>query len=470
MNNVDLSLAKSVLDSWVVLILQCHSIVPMILIGTLWYLAAAARRREIRALTTKARRNGRPPDKGFPKVTILLPTRGFRRYSAENWKSILNFRYDGPLCYVFVVEDMNDPSVSIINELSETFDGSRSKSAKIVCAGRARHSSQKIHNLMCGIKHCIKSSRDAQNEYIMCMDDDVQPHSTFLEDLIYDLDSMPDMRVATAYPFDIPPTRDASIFSYATLAYHLPLSVGLAIHTKTRFVWGGCMAFRLEDMIDDRLGILSSWSKGGYSDDLTVAAQMGKLGLQIYCPASAVFPQWLPETMTFRQYWNYLRRQLFVLDTYSDAHNKHTNYALVCLLIYGSVGFVAPAVTIPLRFGLYVFEVFTYSSRLFIPQAWALSAGLFCIGVVYMGVALAQMIAETATLISILHGSDRAAITSKLSFFRIAVGFWFAQLVSPVCLAYTLLMPHIVWTGVSYVRKQGKVSVVSHSAAPCDRY
>lgn len=370
---------------------------------------------------------------------------------------------------MFVVEDMDDPSISIVKELSAAFNDSKDKNIEIVCAGRGRHSSQKIHNLIDGIKHCIKSSQDPQNEYIMCMDDDVQPHCDFLQNLICDLDSMPDIRVATAYPFDITPKRDASIFSYATLAYHLPLSVGLAIHTKTRFVWGGCMAFRLEDMVDDRLGIISSWARGGYSDDLTVAAQMGKLGLQIYCPGSAVFPQWLPEAMTFRQYWNYLRRQLFVLDTYSDAHNKYTNYALVCLFIYGSVGFVAPAITIPLRAGLYLFEFTACTGTLVISKVWNLSVGLFCIGVVYMGAALAQMIAETATLISILHGSDRAAIVSKLSFFRIAIGFLFAQLVSPLCLAYTLLTPHIVWSGVKYVRKRGKVSVVSHSAAPCDR-
>ena len=57
MDIVDFSLAKSILDSWVVVGFQCHSIVPMMLIGTLWFLAAAARRREIRAVV-KRKQNG----------------------------------------------------------------------------------------------------------------------------------------------------------------------------------------------------------------------------------------------------------------------------------------------------------------------------------------------------------------------------------------------------------------------------
>ena len=58
------------------------------------------------------------------------------------------------------------------------------------------------------------------------------------------------------------------------------------------------------------------WRDGGYSDDLLTAGYCAEHGLGIAVPATAIFPQQLQQQYSFRQYWNYLRRQLFVLDTY----------------------------------------------------------------------------------------------------------------------------------------------------------
>lgn len=367
----------------------------------------------------------------------------------------------GHVRYTFVVESLGDPSVPLIRDLQSK---NRGPDITVICAGESQHCSQKNHNLIHGIRYSVKTSKDS-NEYILCMDDDVQPHSGFLESLVSDMERMPDVCVATAYPFDIPHTRDASLFSYATLAYHLPLSVGLAISTRTKFVWGGCMAFRMEDMAVDRFGIMSSWSQGGYSDDLTVAARLGKLKRTILCPSTAVFPQWIPGHITMKEYWNYLRRQLFVLDTYSDFHNKLTNYSLICLFIYGSVGFVVPTLTIPLRICVYLCQLSIGSDVNQLSHLWWLSVALFCIGSVYMTTALRSMVIETARLLGILHGSDSNIqnILSTISWSRLYLGFWLSHLTSPVCLAYTLVTRHIVWSGITYVRANGKVRVYSRN-------
>lgn len=292
--SVDLILQWS--GSWNALVLQTHGIVPALLIGTFWYLAASARRREISRLQKTAEPNDRCEGKArktgpWPGVSIVLPLRGYHNYSIQNWKAVLGFRYEGQLEYIFVVEDTSEPAICVLRDVLQDL-ACHNLTCSIVYAGKASSCSQKIHNLEFGMKQANKS-----HSYILCLDDDVQPHSTFLEDLIADLESMPKTRVATAYPFDIPDGPTASLFTYATLAYHLPLSVGLAINSKTRFVWGGCMAFRMSDMEADRLGILQKWVNGGYSDDLTVAARMNKLGLDVYCPSYAVFPQWCgPDT------------------------------------------------------------------------------------------------------------------------------------------------------------------------------
>jgi hypothetical protein len=85
----------TLLDSWPILLLQIHSIIPMMLIGTLWFLASGVRKSEsVKQLsdrTTSTRRS--IPKKKLPTVSIVLPTRGYHQYSADNWKAILGFKY-----------------------------------------------------------------------------------------------------------------------------------------------------------------------------------------------------------------------------------------------------------------------------------------------------------------------------------------------------------------------------------------
>ena len=46
-----------------------------------------------------------------------------------------------------------------------------------------------------------------------------------------------------------------------------------------------------------------------------------------------------------RQWWNYLRRQLCVLDTYYNAHNRRTNHVMAVFHCWASLGFVLPLTT-----------------------------------------------------------------------------------------------------------------------------
>lgn len=86
-----------------------------------------------------------------------------------------------------------------------------------------------------------------------------------------------------------------------------------------------------------------AWSEGGYSDDLIVASSCGEHGLPIACPSSAIFPQLLDGDVSARRYWNYLRRQLYVMDTYVSAHNRRVNHGMLLLHPLLSWGFVIPA-------------------------------------------------------------------------------------------------------------------------------
>jgi hypothetical protein len=74
---------------------------------------------------------------------------------------------------------------------------------------------------------------------------------------------------------------------------------------------------------------------------LVLGAYCVENGLSIGLPASALYPQLLPPNTTLSQYWNYLRRQLFVLDTYYNESNRVANHTLMLLHSYGSAVFTA---------------------------------------------------------------------------------------------------------------------------------
>ena len=60
------------------------------------------------------------------------------------------------------------------------------------------------------------------------------------------------------------------------------------------------------------------------------------------------------------QFWNYLRRQLYVMDTYCNAHNRSLNHTMLALHSYLSWAFILPLV-------LTVAEVLTAVLRLMTP-------------------------------------------------------------------------------------------------------
>lgn len=50
----------------------------------------------------------------------------------------------------------------------------------------------------------------------------------------------------------------------------------------------------------------------------------------------------LDRQYSWGQYWNYLRRQLYVLDTYSNRHNRLLNHTMMWVHSWASLAFAAP--------------------------------------------------------------------------------------------------------------------------------
>jgi hypothetical protein len=105
------------------------------------------------------------------------------------------------------------------------------------------------------------------------------------------------------------------------------------------------MMMHAQDFRTDRYGMVTGLREGGYSDDMTLAAVAGANGRMISSPERAVFFHPLAANLSFSRYWNYLRKQTIVLETYNTTFNFWMNRGLFSVHCWLSWSFVFPYVT-----------------------------------------------------------------------------------------------------------------------------
>ncbi|KAG0501316.1 hypothetical protein HPP92_001388 [Vanilla planifolia] len=201
----------------------------------------------------------------LPRVSVVMPLKGFGEHNLQNWRSQITSLYGGPLEFLFVVESINDPAYPAVSMLISEFKDS--VDAKIVIAGLSTTCSQKIHNQLVGVEKMHKDSK-----YVLFLDDDVRLHPGTIGALTSEMEKNPKIFIQTGYPLDLP---SGSLGSYCIYEYHMPCSMGFATGGKTFFLWGGCMMMHAEDFRKDSYGVVTGLRDGGYSDDMTLAAIAG---------------------------------------------------------------------------------------------------------------------------------------------------------------------------------------------------
>ncbi|GIL92413.1 hypothetical protein Vretifemale_19963 [Volvox reticuliferus] len=420
----------------------------------------------------------------LPPVCAVMPVKGCRPHSLNNWKSLLDLQYGADLEFVFVVESREDAAVSALEELLNQ-TGCEAPGApgrktgvkmRVVVAGLAQSCSQKAHNLCAGIESCDPRVAREQG-YILCLDDDVALHPGSLRDLVEDLQRRPDVFMATGYPYDVPPPG-SSFAAYLALAYHLPLLIAFSIAPDTAFVWGGCMLLRADRLLPgDPGGLLRAWRNGGYSDDLILASYCTERRLGIRVPPFAIFPQRLDASMTWAAWLNYLHRQLFVLDTYTNEHNRKTNHTMMWLhsilswlLVLPSLAALLTLVTqfckalVGLAIAAAVGRHGLVAGTAPLLPLLQLPGGAVAVAAGWAAAhcALVFMTAEILALFRVLSPNPVVQHV-PLSWFRWG-RLWAAMMLSnavlPVVMTYTYFVPTVVWGGVVYRKRGGRVTPI----------
>ncbi|KAG5559272.1 hypothetical protein RHGRI_008983 [Rhododendron griersonianum] len=241
----------------------------------------------------------------LPRVTVVMPLKGFGEHNLHNWRTQITSLYGGPLEFHFVVESMDDPAYHALNRLLADFKDD--VDAKIIVAGLSTTCSQKIHNQLIGVERMHKDSK-----YVLFLDDDVRLHPGSIGALTAEMEKNPEIFIQTGYPLDLP---SGSLGSYCIYEYHMFSSAlfdGVCYWWQNIFPLGRVhdgkyqlLPFRTmhaDDFRNNRHEVVSDLRDGGYSDDMTLAAIAGAHKRLITSPPVAVFPHPLASDLSFSRF------------------------------------------------------------------------------------------------------------------------------------------------------------------------
>lgn len=386
--------------------------------------------------------------KRLPRVSVVMPLKGFGEHNYNNWKSQLVSLYGGHLEFLFVVESTDDAAFPVVSQLIS--DWKDRVDAKVIVAGLSTTCSQKIHNQLAGVERMHKDSK-----YVLFLDDDVRFHPGSIGALTAEMERRPEIFIQTGYPIDIP---SGSLGSYCIFEYHMPCSMGFATGGRTFFLWGGCMMMHADDFRKNRYGLVTGLRNGGYSDDMTLAAVAGAHKRLISSPPVAIFVHPLANDITFSRYWNYLRKQTFVLESYNSNVNWMMNRALFFVHCYCSWGYVSP----------FIMAFFHLAAALrFLFSSYPYNEASIRSGLMHVGYLAACTVIEIVSLWNITRVEIKLCNAlspeeSPISFGQYNWGLIFiAMLVDnflyPVSAFYSHATQYIDWSGVRYHLKNGRI-------------
>jgi hypothetical protein len=182
-----------------------------------------------------------------------------------------------------------------------------------------------------------------------------------------------------------------------------------------------------------------------------------------------------------RRYWNYLRRQLYVLDTYHSRHNKTLNHTMMLLHSYGSAVFTAAVLATSLQLLLLLLAAAaaavvvgsdsSSSSSIgslldwqqLLRSATTISTWVF-VGLTASSLAAIQyMIQQVLQLFGVLSPTaGDEALRPRISLTLLWLGWALENAVLPLCMLYSFCCDRIVWGGITYRKKGGRVCKVLH--------
>jgi hypothetical protein len=280
---------------------------------------------------------------------------------------------------------------------------------KVINCGFSYYCAQKTHNLLEAVREISEESK-----FVLFLDDDAEMNSGILKELVRVLEERPEVMIVSGWPMvHIPADRTrVSFASYMAQSYYMLLLLGLhRFSGRAEGIWGGCLLWRREELLSERVGVIEAWEAHGYSDDMIMGGRASKVGGEMIIPAQAFLPSAVAPGYSLKDHWNYVFRQMFVCDTYYDMHDRIRNLWLLlgvsvvllvpcivyhALVLLSVIAIVHRAATDPLRYSTQLLASFENQ------RCGAAPFGLSCDGLLLAVFAHYLLFSETCLFAS--HG------------------------------------------------------------------
>jgi len=277
----------------------------------------------------------KPCSEFTPFASIIAPCKGLDEDLDENLSALFRQDYTN-YEVIFVVDDENDDALGVIRDLiklhnpetqkprtnlntdksneqpalilsssaSQRLCGENSVSVKLVIAGKASGSSQKVENLREAVLHVSNDTKA-----FVFVDSDVKPDNAWLRNLVAPLKNE-NVGAATGYRWFI--SKKPTFASELRSVWNASIASALGANTKSNFCWGGSMAIRRD--VFETLNIREKWS-GTLSDDFTVTRALNEASMPIYFVPQALTPS--IEDCSFPKLLEFTTRQIKITRFYA---------------------------------------------------------------------------------------------------------------------------------------------------------
>jgi ceramide glucosyltransferase len=241
----------------------------------------------------------RPVSDFTPFASIIAPCRGLDEDLKKNLSALFRQGYPD-YEVIFVVDSETDDSVGVITEVSRQ----GAKNAKLIVAGKATDSSQKVHNLRQAVLEVSNESK-----VFVFVDSDVRPDKNWLRSLIAPL-SDEKIGAATAYRWFI--SKNNGFASEMRAVWNASIASALGASVKNNFCWGGSLTIRRDTF--EKIDMREQW-RGTLSDDFAITRALKKAGLPIcFVPRGLTASV---EDCTFRECLEFTTRQMKITRVYA---------------------------------------------------------------------------------------------------------------------------------------------------------
>jgi ceramide glucosyltransferase len=265
----------------------------------------------------------KPLAKFTPYVSVFVPCRGLEDGLEENINAL--FRQDYPYYEIIFVSDRaDDPALGLIRKLIEDHAQPSRVAAKLIIAGPATDSGQKVHNLRVAV-----TESDPRSEAFVFVDTDARPPSHWLRSLVAPL-SNERVGAASGYRWFVP--VNGGLASHLRSVWNASIASALGASRDKNFCWGGSTAIRRSTF--EKLQIAERW-RGTVSDDFTLTQALHEAQLPIHFVPACLVPAL--DSCTMRELFEFTNRQLKITRVYAPHLWKPVliGSLLFCLVFFG---------------------------------------------------------------------------------------------------------------------------------------